>query len=298
MELDLKEYKLIVESSPNMIWRAGTDGKCHYFNQNWLKFTNRTLEQEFGNGWAEGVHADDLNRCMKIYMDAFAKRESFEMEYRLRRFDGEYRWINDRGVPVYDDDKNFVGYIGSCMDVTEKIEGVMLREQAQIDGLCQIFNRYYFDQLLQSAWKLAHQQGGNLAVIMLDIDDFKKVNDLYGHIAGDQVLRRIAKIIKGSIRERDICGRYGGEEFIIAAPHADTAEAFGIAERIRSEIAALQICLEAASGAVIAVTVSCGIGCLKEGDDNVLDLIKRADQSLYFAKHSGKNCVKVLGEDC
>ena len=82
MELDLKEYKLIVESSPNMIWRAGTDGKCHYFNQNWLKFTNRTLEQEFGNGWAEGVHADDLNRCMKIFMDAFVRGESFEMEYR------------------------------------------------------------------------------------------------------------------------------------------------------------------------------------------------------------------------
>ena len=73
MELDLKEYKLIVESSPNMIWRAGTDRKCYYFNQNWLKFTNRTLEQEFGNGWAEGVHADDLNRCMKNLYGCFCK---------------------------------------------------------------------------------------------------------------------------------------------------------------------------------------------------------------------------------
>jgi diguanylate cyclase (GGDEF)-like protein/PAS domain S-box-containing protein len=294
VELDLRQYKLIVESSPNMIWRAGTDGKCDYFNQTWLKFTNRTLEQEFGNGWAEGVHAEDLERCLQIYTDAFAKRESFEMEYRLRRFDGEYRWINDRGVPAYDAEGTFVGYIGSCMDVTEKIEGVMLREQAQMDGLCQIFNRHYFDQLLQNAWRFAQQQGHELAVIMMDIDDFKQVNDRYGHPAGDQVLHRIAETIKASIRDRDICGRYGGEEFIVAAPHADAAEAIGIAERIRSEIAALRICLDVAGGAVISVTVSCGIGYLKAGDDTVLEIIQRADQGLYFAKHAGKNCVKVM----
>lgn len=293
MELDLRQYKLIVESSPNMIWRAGTDGKCNYFNQTWLKFTNRTIEQEFGYGWAEGVHAEDFERCLQIYNDAFAKRESFEMEYRLRRFDGEFRWINDRGVPAYDGEGNFVGYIGSCIDVTEKIEGIMFREQAQIDGLCQIFNRHYFDQLLQNTWWHARQQGDDLALIMIDIDDFKQVNDRYGHPAGDQVLRKIAETIKASVRDQDICGRYGGEEFIIAAPHADADEAISMAERIRNEIAALRICLEV-GGAEIAITVSCGIGCLTTGDDRVLDIIQRADQALYFAKHAGKNCVKLM----
>lgn len=106
---------------------------------------------------------------------------------------------------------------------------------------------------MQAAWRLAKQQGDDLAVLMLDIDDFKQVNDRYGHPAGDQVLRRIAETIKASIRDRDICGRYGGEEFIVAAPHADAAEAIGMAEWIRSQIAALRICLDVAGGAVIAV---------------------------------------------
>ena len=294
MELDLSEYKLIVESSPNMIWRAGTDGKCDYFNQTWLKFTNRTLEQEFGNGWAEGVHADDLDRCLQIYVDAFAKRESFEMEYRLRRFDGEYRWINDRGVPVYDPAGEFVGYIGSCMDVTEKVEGGLLREQAQMDGLCQVLNRQYFGQLLQYELQAAQEKGDSLAVIMLDIDNFKQVNDRYGHLAGDQVLRRIAETIKASIRDNDICGRYGGEEFIVAVVHADQNEALCMAERIRGEIAALVICLDMAGGLTVSVTVSCGVGCLQQGRDSMEDIIQRADQGLYLAKHAGKNCVKMM----
>jgi PAS domain S-box-containing protein len=120
-ELSREEYQLLVEKAPIMIWRAAVTMECDYFNEIWLAFTGRSLEQEMGNGWAEGVHPEDLDKCMKIYTDHFAKREIFEMEYRLRRFDGEYRWIFDRGVPYSDQEGNFKGYIGSCIDVTEKI---------------------------------------------------------------------------------------------------------------------------------------------------------------------------------
>ena len=123
MKLDGQQYKMIVENSPNMLWRAGTDGLCNYFNARWLQFTGRTMEQELGSGWAEGVHPEDLDRCMETYMTAFKKLEPFEMVYRLKRNDGEWRWINDRGVPFFDEDKTFMGYIGSCMDVTEKVIG-------------------------------------------------------------------------------------------------------------------------------------------------------------------------------
>ena len=80
------------------------------------------MEQEYGHGWSEGVHPDDLDRCLKTYLDSFNKRETFEMEYRLMRFDGVYRWLFDRGSPFYDENGEFAGYIGSCIDVTERIE--------------------------------------------------------------------------------------------------------------------------------------------------------------------------------
>lgn len=120
--LGFMEYKLLIEEAPIMIWRSAITMECDYFNERWMAFTGRTMEQEIGNGWAEGVHSDDLEKCLKIYTDHFARREPFEMEYRLRRFDGVYRWIFDRGVPYVDSDGSFKGYIGSCIDVTERIE--------------------------------------------------------------------------------------------------------------------------------------------------------------------------------
>ena len=103
-----------------MIWRAGRDAKCDYFNETWLAFTGRTLAQEMGDGWAEGVHPDDAERCVAFYLDHFRRHAPFEMEYRLRRHDGEYRWIFDRGVPFTDDAGLFAGFIGSCVDVDER----------------------------------------------------------------------------------------------------------------------------------------------------------------------------------
>ncbi|HYQ47652.1 MAG TPA: PAS domain S-box protein, partial [Thermodesulfovibrionales bacterium] len=121
-DISREEYMLLVEKAPIMIWRSDITMECDYFNEVWLSFTGRSMEQEIGNGWAEGVHPDDFDRCLKIYTDHFARREIFEMEYRLRRFDGVYRWIFDRGVPYSDAGGNFKGYIGSCVDVTERIE--------------------------------------------------------------------------------------------------------------------------------------------------------------------------------
>lgn len=114
------EYRLLVESSPVMIWRAGLDASCDYFNETWLAFTGRTIGQEMGNGWAEGVDPEDFDRCLAYYLDHFGRREPFEMEYRLRRHDGVYRWILDRGVPLIDERGAFTGYVGSCVDVDER----------------------------------------------------------------------------------------------------------------------------------------------------------------------------------
>ena len=123
-EAALKEsesrFRAMADTAPVLIWTAGGDKLCDWFNKVWLDFTGRTLAQEAGNGWADGVHADDLQRCLGTYVSAFDARRAFSMEYRLRRFDGEYRWLLDSGVPRFDGEGGFLGYIGSCIDVTKR----------------------------------------------------------------------------------------------------------------------------------------------------------------------------------
>ena len=115
-------FKAMADAAPVLLWMSRTDGMCTFFNQTWLQFTGRSLEEEWGIGWAEGIHFEDFQRCIDTYVDAFNRREVFEMEYRLRRHDGVYRWILDRGTPRFLPDGTFAGYIGSCVDITERKE--------------------------------------------------------------------------------------------------------------------------------------------------------------------------------
>jgi PAS domain S-box-containing protein len=117
-----ERFRLVANTAPVLIWMSGTDKLCTYFNQGWLDFTGRSLEAELGNGWAEGVHAADLQKCMDTYAEAFEHRRRFAMEYRLRRYDGVDRWMLDIGVPRFNIDGSFAGYIGSVIDVTRHKE--------------------------------------------------------------------------------------------------------------------------------------------------------------------------------
>jgi two-component system sensor kinase FixL len=115
-----RRFREMADSAPVLIWMSGTEKLCTYFNRGWLDFTGRSLEQELGNGWAEGVHPEDFGLCLNTYNDAFEKRVPFEMEYRLRRHDSAYRWVLDRGSPRHGPDGQFLGYIGSVIDITER----------------------------------------------------------------------------------------------------------------------------------------------------------------------------------
>jgi PAS domain S-box-containing protein len=114
-----ERFRRVANTAPVMIWMAGADELCTYFNSTWLQFAGRSIEQELGNGWTEGVHPDDLQAYWKTYMKAFDQREPFQMEYRLRRYDGEYRWMFAQSLPRLNSDGSFAGYIGSCIDVTD-----------------------------------------------------------------------------------------------------------------------------------------------------------------------------------
>lgn len=198
-ELELKEsesrFRLMADSAPVLMWMSGPDKLCTYFNKNWLDFTGNRLEDETGGGWLRGVHPEDLQRCLEVYASAFDARERFTMEYRLRRADGQYRWVVDRGVPRFRTDGAFSGYIGCANDITEQketeaaraeISGRLLRaqeeERARIarelhDDINQKLGLLAIDiQQLQQQWP---QLNGNTEHALTKL--FEKTN----HISGD-----------------------------------------------------------------------------------------------------------------
>ena len=168
---------------PLMIWSSGTDARCDYFNGGWLDFTGRTMADELGDGWAEGVHPDDLARCVLTYRTAFERREPFRMEYRLRRADGAYRLILDAGTPRLDERSAFLGYIGGCIDVTDLRAAQQRRDtlHATLERVAQEWARA-FDSL-------------DLGVFVLD---------------GSRVVRRLNRAglrLTGATRYEDVIGR-------------------------------------------------------------------------------------------
>jgi PAS domain S-box-containing protein len=116
-------FRAMADTAPVMLWLSGPDKLCTFFNKGWLDFTGRKLEQELGNSWVDGVHREDFDRCHDIYGNSFDARQPFTMEYRLRRSDGEYRWVLDSGTPRFAPNGAFLGYIGSCIDITERKRG-------------------------------------------------------------------------------------------------------------------------------------------------------------------------------
>jgi PAS domain S-box-containing protein len=180
-------FRNMADVSPVLLWLAETDGLCTFFNQTWLSFTGRTLEEEWGVGWAEGVHFEDFQRCMDTFTAAFNERRVFEMEYRLRRADGEFRWVLDRGTPRYTPDGRFAGYIGSCVDITErKAAEAELRRAVQVR-----------DQFLSVA---SHELRTPLTPLTLQIDRLDRLlqREPRGQIDLDEV-SEMALMVKAQV---------------------------------------------------------------------------------------------------
>lgn len=128
-----ERFRTMADCSPVMLWMAGTDALCNFFNKGWLDFSGRTLAEELHNGWAEAVHFEDFQRCMHTFMESFVAREAFRMEYRLRNRHGQFRWILDTGVPRFAPGGGFAGYIGSCIDITELREAHETLQRVNVD---------------------------------------------------------------------------------------------------------------------------------------------------------------------
>ena len=161
-----ERFRLVANSAPVLIWMSGPDKLCTYFNQFWLEFTGQPIETQLGNGWAEGVHPEDLKTCMDTYAAAFDRHQQFQIEYRLCRHDGEYRWVFDVGVPRFNPDGSFAGYIGSCIDFTE-------RKMAE-DALASLTRRLIETQdkeRTRIAREIHDDYNQRLAIVALDLDE-------------------------------------------------------------------------------------------------------------------------------
>ena len=189
-------------------------------------------------------------------------------------------------------DQKPAGIVVAFHDITERKKFQLeLERRAQIDALTGLNNRCHFYELAEQEIVRTRRYGKPLAIMMLDVDHFKPINDTYGHQAGDMVLQQLSAVCLQTMREIDVIGRVGGEEFAILLPEASGAQALEAAERLRAAVAASVVQLE--EGVSIFFNVSIGVAALTETDQGVTAMLKRADEAMYAAKNSGRNRVCI-----
>lgn len=422
-------YLNVLDGSPAFIWKSDITSKCDWFNKSWLDFRGRTLEQDAGDGWVEGVHPADLKSSLQIYVEAFSKRQPFEKEYRLKRFDGVYRWIVDFGRPFILPDGTFAGFIGYCFDITARKEAedalekditarketemvlakernllktlinnlpdsiyvkdpdgkkiltnradldfigatdekdvlgktdkelfpehisnqftnddnrvlrhgrsIINREEmvedsmgikrclltskiplkddtgkvfglvgigrdiserkllenkllnmAHYDTLTSLPNRTLFFERVTTAISQARRTQTQCALLFVDLDHFKSVNDTLGHTVGDALIRDAASRLMECVRDSDTLARLGGDEFIVFLNGLDSGhQAQVIADRIRDNFNTPRN----VAGNDLFITASVGISVFPEDGGDLEELLKNADTAMYAAKDLGRN---------
>ncbi|NOR81050.1 MAG: diguanylate cyclase, partial [Methyloprofundus sp.] len=280
-------FRFIAESAQALIWISDADMQYTWFNKMWLNFTGRTLEQELRHHWVTSIHPDDLDGCKHCFIDNFNLRQPFTMEYRLKHHDGTYHWILDNGTPRFGSTGKFEGYIGSSFDITErKKDEEIIWQQANYDELTYLPNRRMFQDRLELEIVKSHREKRSLALLFIDLDHFKAVNDTLGHNTGDLLLVDAAQRIKSCIRETDTVARLGGDEFtVILSELLDTSSIERITDLIIKNLSQPFKLKEQE----VYITASIGITLYPNDGDNVPQLLKNADQAMYRAKNLGRN---------
>lgn len=289
-------FREIADAAPVMLWMSDADGNRSFFSRPWSEFTGIPADTLAKDGWHDTVHPRDLDALNLAVTDAIRDRRDFQTEYRLRRADGEFRWIADRGVPRFSPTGDILGFIGGSMDVTERKGAEQALEHAAlIDRLTGMPNRVLlFDRLQQAITRFRRRPNRHYAVIFLDFDRFKFVNDTLGHDSGDEMLRQIGRRLRAVVRvtdsvARDAAGhtaaRFGGDEFVIVLEDlAQPEDALAIADRL---LVALAEPFELA-GRKITSTASLGIVHGADSYGSPHDLLRDADTAMYEAKAAGK----------
>jgi len=192
-------FRTVADAAPVMIWMSSPDKLCTFFNKGWLEFTGRAIDQELGSGWAEGVHANDLDQCLEVYGTSFDARQPFTMEYRLRRNDGEYRWVLDSGIPRFGSDGTFLGYIGSCFDITERRQSE-LDHQLQNMELARVGRVALMGELAAS---LAHEVNNPIGAMVTNANAGQRMI-AGGNVENEELSDLLADIVADGHRAREV----------------------------------------------------------------------------------------------
>jgi len=250
--------------------------------------------------WATRMHPEDQAWVVDYCVSQSRDGTDHEADYRAKHKDGSYVWIRDVVHVVRNADGAVESLIGFMFDISErkKTEQKLITLQKELeelsfkDGLTGVANRRMFDKVIEMEWASAKRNHQPLSVIMLDIDYFKQYNDHYGHIQGDDCLRRVGQVLNGAAtRSRDFLARFGGEEFVLVLPETDEDSARTVAERCRNLIFKAQI-PHAASQISQILTLSMGVGTIIPTHKlDPITFINEVDRHLYQAKQKGRNCI-------
>lgn len=157
-------FRLLVEAAPTMIWMSGPDGLCTYFNRAWLEFRGRSLDDETGSGWTDGIHPEDRGLCLETYLKCFSVRQPFRMQYRLQRAGGDYCWVEDSGVPSFDVDGGFLGYMGAAIDINDRKRGIFTPDQEAVRMVFALTERERQVLVLIAGGKSTKEAAANLGI--------------------------------------------------------------------------------------------------------------------------------------
>jgi diguanylate cyclase (GGDEF)-like protein/PAS domain S-box-containing protein len=267
-------------------------------NRCWAEMLGYTYEEikNTTQQWTDFIHPDDREKAWLSINEVLEGRSpAHKAEYRMLHKDGNIRWILDQANVIQrGPDAKPIRMSGTHMDITKRKHfEEELRNQAHFDYLTGVCSRGYFMEQAEFELMRALRYGNTLSLFMLDIDFFKKINDSHGHKAGDLVLIKLGEICRKILREVDIIGRVGGEEFAVLLPETDKDEATEVAERLREALANTKVLLPI-GGLPLHFTVSIGLSTLVGKDDNLDTLFHLADKGLYQAKESGRNKVCVV----
>ncbi len=288
-----ERFRTLADAVPQIVWMTGPDGLNIYFNQQWVDYTGLSLEESYGDGWNIPFHPDDQQRAWDAWQHAVKTDGVYALECRLRRADGVYGWWLVRGASLHDADGHVVNWFGTCTDIQDlKDSEAQLERSAHYDGLTGLPNRVLLADRLHQAMVQAQRQARPVAVVLLDLDGFKTINDRHGHATGDQFLIAVAARLRQALRAGDTFARLGGDEFVAVLPDlADTQD--GVALLTRLLAAAAQPV--AAGDRVLRASASLGVTFYPQADDiDAEQLLRQVDQAMYQAKLAGKNCYHVF----
>jgi len=290
-------WKFAIEGSGDGVWDWNIQTDEAQYSKGWKEMLGYSDEDILptNDEWSSRVHPDDqlyVKNAMQAYLEGMT--DIYVVEYRLRCKDDSYKWILGRGMIVCrSEDGKPLRMIGTHTDISERKHlELELTRQAHLDYLTGLSNRRHFMEQAEVEMSRAIRYDTPLSLLMLDIDFFKNVNDTYGHQVGDIVLQALSKICQDTLRQVDVAGRIGGEEFAVILPQATSAEALEVAERLREAVANTDVTIPV--GLPIHFTVSIGVTTLGNKGINIDTLLNQADKALYKAKETGRNKVCVV----